>query len=267
MVWNLEGVLENIGLRSDRTGIALSGGGVRGFAHIGVFMAFERFGKRPDILSGVSAGSIAAVMYAAGLAPIEIIECFASNAKFNNFTEWAIPKSGFLKLDKFEKLLDSWLPVKYLEELSIPTIVCATDFDQGKSVGWAKGEIIPRVIASCSIPVIFRPVMINGTHYVDGGVLRNLPAWAIRSHCKTLFGSNCSPLNRKYSYKNSVIDIAFRSYALMAKSNTLQDLNICDHIIQAQEAAHFSTFELSAIRKLVTYGYDAACKVLEQTLK
>lgn len=264
MAWKLDGMLETIGLRKVKTGIALSGGGARGFAHVGVLMAFERFGKIPDIISGVSAGSIAAVLYASGLSPLEIIECFASNPKFGDFTDWSIPKSSFFKLSKFEKLLDSWLPVKNLEDLKIPTVVCATDFDHGKSVGWAKGEIVPRVVASCSIPIIFPPVKINGVHYVDGGVLRNLPAWAIRNHCNVLYGSNCSPLNRQYSFKNSMLDIALRSYTLMSKSNVLQDLNLCDHIIQAQQTSHYKVFDLSSTRKLVNFGYDAACRVLEK---
>lgn len=264
MAWKIEGVLESIGLRTQvKRGIALSGGGARGFVHVGVLMAFERFGKRPDIMSGVSAGSIAAVLYAAGLSPLEIIECFASNPKFGDFTDWALPKSSFLRLNKFEKLLDSWLPVKNMEDLTIPTVICATDFDNGKSVGWAKGEIVPRVLASCSIPIIFPPVRINNVHYVDGGVLRNLPAWAIRKHCSVLYGSNCSPLSRHFTYKNSMLDIAMRSYSLMAKSNVIHDLNLCDYVIQAQEASRYKTFDLSSIRRLVTFGYDAACKVLE----
>lgn len=263
MAWKLDGMLESIGLRKVKTGIAMSGGGARGFAHVGVIMAFERFGLRPDVMSGVSAGSIASVLYAAGLAPLEIIECFSASGKFGDFTDWSIPKASFFRLSKFEKLLDSWLPVKYLEELSIPTVVCATDFDNGKSVGWAKGEIVPRIVASCSIPIIFPPAKINGVHYVDGGVLRNLPAWAIREHCNVLYGSNCSPLNRDYKYKDSMLDIAMRTYSLMAKSNVLQDLNLCDYVIQAQQTGRYKTFDLSAIRKIVTYGYNAACKILE----
>ncbi|MBD5211870.1 MAG: patatin-like phospholipase family protein [Bacteroidales bacterium] len=267
MAWRIDGVLESIGLKASvRTGMALSGGGARGFVHVGVLMAFERFGIRPDIISGVSAGSIAAVLYAAGISPLQIIECFASNPKFGDFTDWALPKSSFLKMTKFEKLLDSWLPVSRLEELQIPTVICATDFDHGKSVGWSKGEIVPRVVASCSIPIIFPPVRINGTHYVDGGVLRNLPAWAIRKNCTVLYGSNCSPLSRNYSYKNSMLDIALRSYSLMAKSNIIQDLALCDYVIQAPEVAHYKTFDLSSIRKLVTLGYDTACKMLETVL-
>lgn len=264
----VEGLLEKIGLiKSPKVGIAFGGGGARGFSHIGVLMAFEKFDIKPEIISGVSAGSIASALYGAGLSPQDMIQCFSDANKFTDFTEWAIPKEGFFKLTKFGKLLESWLPVKNLEEMKIPTVICATNIDKGTSVGWCKGEIVPRVLASCSMPVVFNPIRINGVNYVDGGVLRNLPAWAIRDFCKVLYGSNCSPLNRDYSYKHSILDVALRTYQLMAKANVLQDIYMCDHIIMPTEISSTKTFDLSSLKRNVTYGYDAACQVLELIAK
>ncbi|MCH5231697.1 MAG: patatin-like phospholipase family protein [Muribaculaceae bacterium] len=262
-----DSLLERIGLRTGKSiGLALSGGGAKGFSHIGVLMAFNRCGIKPDILSGVSAGSIASVLFAAGLSPNDIIKCFAEASSLSEFTEWAIPKEGFMKLDRFGKLLDSWLPVKRLEDLNIPTIVCATDLDHGKSVGWSKGEIVPRVLASCSIPIVFNPKVVNGVSYVDGGVLRNLPAWAIRPYCTTLYGCNCSPLRHSYNGKKTLLDIAMRSYHLMLKANIAQDIRLCDKVIQVNELSQVSTFDLSSLQKGVMAGYDAAMKVLEETM-
>ena len=100
--------------------------------------------------------------------------------------------------------------------------------------------------------------------YVDGGVLRNLPAWAIRKYCKTLIGSNCSPLDRDFIYKNSIIDIAERSFQLMSKANALQDIQLCDYVITPHSVSKSKTFELSSLQKNVNYGYEAACRVLEK---
>lgn len=266
MMKSIEGLLERIGLRDQTVGVAFSGGGARGFSHVGVMKAFAKFGIEPNVISGVSAGSIAAVLYAAGLTPEEMIECFAVEEKLGNFTSLHIPKESFMKLDRFARLLDSWLPVKNLEDLRMPTVVCATDLDHGKSVGWAKGEIVPRVVASCSIPIVFPPVRINGINYVDGGVLRNLPAWAIRPYCSKLIGSNCSPLNRNYHYKGSIVDLTFRSYQLMTKANTLPDIQLCDILIRPEGLNVVGTFDLSMIRRAVDLGYEAACRVLEETL-
>ena len=265
MVWKIEGILDKFGIKKEQSvGMAFSGGGAKGFAHIGILMAFERFGIRPDIISGVSAGSIAASLYGAGLTPEDIIRCFSEASGFGDFTEWALPKEGFLRLNRFGKLLESWLPVKNLEDMKIPTIICATDFDHGKSVGWGKGEIVPRVLASCSIPIIFQPIKINGVNYVDGGVLRNLPAWAIRQYCDTLYGFDCSPMRKGYKYKPSVIEIAYRSFHLMMKANTPQDIRLCDHVITIDTLSHIKTFELSSLRHGVKVGYDTACRALEK---
>lgn len=95
-------------------------------------------------------------------------QCFADYNKFSDFRSWTLPKDGIFNLSKFAKLLESWLPVKRLEELKLPTVVCATNLDRGTQVGWVKGEIVPRVVASCSIPIVFSPVEIKGSHYVDG---------------------------------------------------------------------------------------------------
>lgn len=265
--WNIDGLLENIGLRRPSSyGVAFSGGGARGFAHIGAMMAFEKFGINPSIISGVSAGSIAAVLYAAGLTPKEIIECFSQYSRLADFTEWTLPKEGFLRLDKFGKTLDSWLPVKNLEDLNMPTVICATDFENGKVKGWAKGKIVERVLASCSIPIVFTPVKIEGVKYVDGGVLRNLPAWAIRKYCDTLIGCNCNPLDKKFKYKSSLIEVAIRSYQLMSKANAPQDLRLCDIVIQSDSLSEYKTFGIKQMKKILLCGYDSACHALEQAL-
>lgn len=262
---SIKSILEKFNLgKKIRYGLALGGGGAKGFSHIGVLMAMEEFGIKPDILSGVSAGSIAAVLYGAGLKPDDIRECFAEANSLSDFTEWAIPKEGIFKLDKFAKLLDSWLPVKNLEDLNIPTIICATNLTRGTQVGWRKGEIVPRVIASCSVPIVFKPVKIKGEHYVDGGVLHNLPAWAIRDECDILFGSNCSPLDRNYKYKDSIIDIALRSFSLGMKANIIHDMEICDYVFKPNDITNTKLFELSALNQNITLGYDAACRVFDE---
>lgn len=93
------------------------------------------------------------------------------------------------------------------------------------------------------------------------------PAWAIRKYCKTLYGLNCSPLNRNYKYKDSLLDITLRTYNLMSKANTLQDLNLCDYVVRTPGNAQFGTFDLSALKKAVAIGYEATCKVLETSMK
>lgn len=243
-----------------KIGIALSGGGARGFAHAGALKAFEEMGIKPDLIAGVSAGSIAGVLYAAGISPDRMLELF-TNAKFTDFCELSVPKDGFFNLGGFKKFLQTNIPYRTIEELPIPTVVCATDLDHCRRVMFESGEISERVLASCCIPILFKPVIVDGVHYVDGGVLHNLPAWAIRDKCKYLIGVNCSPLPSG-SYKHTIIDIAHRSYNMMAKSNANTDMALCDLVIETSEIAKYQVFNLREIKKVFKSGYETTMKAL-----
>lgn len=246
-----------------RLGIAFSGGGARGFSHIGIVLAMERFGLRASVCSGVSAGSVAAAMYGSGMSAAEMRECFHQHLSFADYKEWTVPREGLMSLRKFKEMLRRWLPVQQLENMSIPTIICATNIDKGVSTGFTSGDTATAVVASCSIPILFPPVRINGFNYIDGGVLRNLPAWAIKDKCDLLLGSNCNPLDRNYRHRRSMIAIALRTYQLVMKANALQDLELCDYIVQNRNLSRYSTFSVKEMDRIILEGYDAACPVIE----
>ncbi len=244
-----------------RIGIALSGGGARGFAHLGVLKAMEEVGIRPDIIAGVSAGSVAAVMYAAGLKPEEIIDAF-SDVSFTTLCQLSVPKNGFFKMDGFKKFLRKTIPFENLEDLPIPTYLGATNIDDGTPAIFSSGDIADCVAASCSIPIVFQPQKIDGVHYVDGGVLHNLPAWIIRDKCKYLFGVNVSPIDHG-SYRGSLLDIAQRTYNILVKTNAGPDMALCDLVIETKELAHYKVFDLKGIHRLFRSGYRLAMETLE----
>lgn len=243
-----------VGQRPYKLGVALSGGGARGFAHAGALMAIEEAGLRPDAIAGVSAGSVIAVLYAAGIKPIDMGDVFADKS-FRDFVELSWGNGGFLKIEKFMHFILGVIGNKRnIEDLDIPTYIGASDLDNAMPHIFDHGEIGPRMLASCSIPIIFTPVYIDGIHYVDGGVLRNLPAWALRDKCDYLIGINVSPLHKKNSY-GSVVEVAFRTYNLMAKANQAEDMALCDLSIQTPEISEYAVFDLSKIKELVVSGY------------
>lgn len=239
-------------------GVALSGGGARGFAHLGVLYAMDELGIKPDIIAGVSAGAVAASLYASGLKPLEIMKQFMISSKFFDFCEIGMPKDGFFHMDGFRQFLKKNFPVKNIEECPIPLVVCATDLDSGEAVQWRSGSMPERVAASCSIPIIFKPIKIDGVNYVDGGVIHNLPAWAIRGECDHLIGVNVSPMIRKRASTKSIIDIAQRSYHLLARNNALTDIGMCDTVISTDTIADLNVFDLKAKERVFKSGYKAA---------
>ena len=249
-----------------RLGEEQSGGGARGFAHVGALKALEEAGMKPDVIAGVSAGAVAAVMYAAGVPLDEMLSLFTST----KFTDFARPSlihgDGMFSLMRFKQFIEEATGIDRLENLRIPTYVGVTDLDHGEPAEFHEGPLGERVVASCSIPIVFSPVEIDGIHYVDGGVLRNLPAWIIREKCETLIGINVSPL-RTFEYKKSFLDIGMRTYNLMAKANQQQDMDICDHVIITPELIHYQVFNLKDIHKAYLSGYDAAHRAIRQWLR
>lgn len=243
-----------------KVGLVLSGGGARGFAHAGALKALEEMGIKPDIIAGVSAGSVVTAMYAAGLRPEEILEAF-SNASFSDFAELSVPRDGFFSMEGFKKFLRRTIPVENIEDLKITSLICATNFDENCPVAFDKGAIAERVAASCSIPIIFKPVKIDGVSYVDGGVLANLPAWAVRDKCKYLIGVNCSPVPRRGSPK-SIVDIAQKTYDLLVKNNAVPQMQICDLAISLNDIARYKVFNLKEITKIYRSGYDDTRRAL-----
>ncbi|MCM1522258.1 MAG: patatin-like phospholipase family protein [Muribaculaceae bacterium] len=247
-------------LKPYKLGVVLSGGGARGFAHCGALQALEEMGLRPDAMAGVSAGSVVTVMYAAGMRPKEILKVF-TDAKFGNFAEFAIPRDGFFSMDGFRKMLRETIPYKDISQLPLPSTVCATNLDNYQPTAFTSGDIAECVSASCSIPIIFKPVKINGVTYVDGGVTANLPAWALRDKCKYLIGVNCSPVPNR-GKPTSIIDIAQRTYDLLVKTNAVPQMELCDLAISINDIAKYKVFDLREITRVYQLGYDDTRRTL-----
>lgn len=246
-----------------KIGVALSGGGARGFAHVGVLKALEEAGLKPDVISGVSSGSVVAVMYAAGIGFDDMLKAF-TKAKFLDFAEIKMSKGGFFSIEKFKKHILKVIGKEYqnLEDLNIPTYLGLTDLDHGVAVDLNEGPIGETMVASCSIPIVFQPVTINGVRYVDGGVLRNLPASVLRDKCELLIGVNCSPLEHEHNFKSSFLDVGIRTYGLVTKIYQSRDIQICDLSISIDDISSYKAFNLKQIREVYLRGYSTARKIL-----
>lgn len=245
-------------------GFALSGGFIKGFAHLGVMQALLEHDIKPDILSGVSAGALAGVFYADGNEPHQVLDYFSGH-KFQDLTKLVIPKVGLFDLCEFIDFLKTNLKSRRLEDLQIPLIITATDLDHGRLVHFHKGDIAERVAASCCMPVLFAPVNIDGTHYVDGGLLKNLPVSIIRRICNNIVAVNVSPLMAT-KYKMNIVSIALRSYNFMFRSNSFAEREKADLLIEPYNLDGYSNTELEKAEEIFMQGYNAANDILERML-
>lgn len=248
-----------------KLGLALSGGGAKGFAHIGVFKMLEECALMPDIIAGTSVGALMGVLFADGYGADEIKELF-SGREFSEFAQLQIPKSGLFDSKRFRYFLKRHLRTKNIEDLQVPMVIMATDLDNGVSHEFRQGPIVEAVTASCSIPIIFSPVVVGGIHYVDGGLFHNFPVSIIREECERVIGVNVSPLVPQ-KYKQTIFHIAERSYHYMFRANTLEDRMMCDVLIEAEEFGLYKTFDLENVGQIARIGYMAAVKAFEVVLQ
>jgi len=243
-------------------GIAFSGGGAKGAAHCGALQALKEYGIQPDIVSGTSVGALVAVFYSSGLTPKQMIETFQGLNFFKDIVSPSLPKGGLFDSRPLLSLIQNLVPYSRLEELPIPTLIVASDMEHGVSKVFTKGEIAPRVVASCSIPVIFQPMCINGTHYVDGGTFQNLPVSAIRQKCDKVIAFNLNHLESE-KHKNNLISIAYRSFMMMMVSNVTADAAQADLFVELDTYGCMA-HDLSRIEELFFRGYESTVKALEE---
>jgi len=182
-------------MTAPRIGLVLGGGGARGVAHVAVLDALEDLGLRPVAVAGSSMGSIIGAAYAAGLSAAEIRERLiaAFGTRGNVFSRlWRLrPRSlgavfgqdgvGFGRLDAERVIgvfVDDAFPATFAD-LRTPFVAVATDFYGGTEVHLSQGKLLQAVAASCALPGIFRPVVIDGRVMVDGSILNPVPVDAL----------------------------------------------------------------------------------------
>lgn len=161
-----------------KLGLALGSGGARGLAHIGVIKILEENNISIDYIAGSSIGAIIGGFYAAGLSTKEIEEIALSTGWRRVFSTLFEPsfKKGLIGGEKLKTFIESYINGKNFENCKIPFVAVATDLKTGEVVVLNKGEMALSIRASISVPLIFKPVEIEGRMLVDGGLSAPVPA-------------------------------------------------------------------------------------------
>lgn len=243
-------------------GLALSGGGARGFAHVGAYKALTEAGIYPDIISGTSAGAIIGAMIADGHTADEIMDFFKER-KLRDLAHPAMTRTGFMNLNGLERRLTDFLHAHHLESLKTPLVITATDINLGIPVHWKSGELMPRVLASSCVPIVFSPVLIDEHQHVDGGVFMNLPVRPIRKDCDIVIGVHIDPVEPKAHVKN-MMQLAERTFHMSILSNMNIDTKLCDILIAPAHIDQYNMFDLGNMQKVFDLGYQTARHVLSQ---
>lgn len=162
-----------------KIGLALGGGAAHGVAHIGVLQVLEEHGIPIDYISGCSAGAIVGGLYATG-SDMYMAGKLATTIEMSSFIDITIPRTGFIKGDKAEKLVDMLTKGKNAEECVIPFSAIACDILSGECVTLSNGRVSKICHASFAMPGIFEPVNIDGMQLIDGGAMTRIPSEQVR---------------------------------------------------------------------------------------
>ncbi len=232
--------------------LVLSGGGARGFAHIGVIKALLESGIHFSAISGTSSGALIAALFCDGYSPDEITEICREALPLTHinihFTQSLLSNSSM------RSLLEKYLKNKTFEELPLPLFVSLTDLDTGKQVVVNKGNLIETLIASASVPILFSPAKIEGKYYVDGGMSNNLPVEPfIDSDLKTI-GVHVNPVS-PYNSSLSMLQQFERVVHLGIYGNVVRSTRNVDLLIEPEELKDYSLFDTKKIDQIIRIGY------------
>jgi NTE family protein len=244
--------------------LALSGGGARGIAHLGVLQALNEAGLKNSIkvIAGTSAGSIVASLYAAGREPKEVLD-FLIRTNYLTIFRLATNFKGVLNMKKTEKVFRKiFLENDTFESLKIPLYVAATCLESGKTDYFSQGNLIHVVQASSCIPVIFAPILIEGKHYVDGGLLNNMPSEILKDKCEYLIGVNINPPFEKKNIANAK-DLIERTGYLAITPNVETSKKLCDWVIEPPALQYYSVFDVGEAEEMYLAGYEYTKKLLK----
>lgn len=241
-------------------GLVLSGGGARGFAHLGVAKALYEKGIKPDIISGVSAGAIAGAFLASGMDPDDIFQLLKEQ-DFMKISQFKMSKQGFIRLDGLKKQIKIHIPFKNLEDLPTPLLVAVCNLNKARMEYISSGPLADIVQASSSIPVLFSPVKLGDDFYVDGGVLDNLPIKPVRKICDRIIAVNISPIH-DVDKLNNILQIATRVFHVSIDKSTIKSGKLADLYIELPGVDHYDILRIRNAEELFHLAYEHAKELI-----
>jgi len=221
-------------------GLALGSGGPKGLVHVGVIKELVKNDIRIDFIAGTSIGAWVGAHYALfqDVKSLEEITVGRRKEKFFALLDVTL-KGGLIYGDKVRKILTGWLNDSKFSDTKIPFRCVATDLIAGKEKIFSRGLIVPAIQASMAVPSLFRPVLVDNSYYVDGGLINPVPDDVVRKmgadvvlainldNCQTKKGFNLKNIS-------SISRVANRSMEILRHHLAEATLSNSDFVIRPQ---------------------------------
>jgi len=199
-------------------GLALGGGGARGFSEIGVLRVLEQEKIPIDLVVGTSVGSFIGALYAdtGRVLDAEFLAVTVEEEDLFDFRWLSFFSGGFVKGEKLREFLDTHLKNKAIEAFAVPYAAVTVELRTGRAVAFDKGPVAEAVHASCAIPGVFVPVQIAGTTYVDGGVADPVPVDFARARGADVVIAVAIPHQVPTAAPTNPLQVAYHSVTIMS---------------------------------------------------
>jgi NTE family protein len=251
-----------------KVGLALSGGGARGFAHVGVLQALVENDIPIDLIAGTSAGSFVGGAYAAGLTVDEIVE-IGKKISWFGVAGFSYSPKGFLSNAPMKGFIEKSFPVTRFEDLKIPFTAVACDLETGEEIYLKDdGDLTHAIRASCAIPGVFVPVTDDGRQLVDGGVVSPIPTRAVKKMgAEVIIAVDLITCGTTYwGSPSTLVGTFFQSAMIMLRTTSRHQHYRADLIIEPA-ISHIRPDEIAKRDELVELGYKSVVDSIEDIRK
>lgn len=240
--------------------VVLGAGASKGFAHIGALKVLESNKIPIHMIVGTSAGSFVGALYAYGFNAFEL-QKLSFSIERDDIIDLTLPDNGFIKGEKLEAYINHILRDTTMERLRIPFYAVATDIQSGKEVVFGSGNTGTAVRASCSIPGIFRPPVISGRMYVDGGAVSPVAVEAAKRYGADVVIAVDISGDVESSVPDGTIETILQSINIMYSKLSAIQLAKADIVIKPK-VGHIGSSDFSKRHEAVLEGEKAAIKAL-----
>ncbi len=247
-----------------KIGLALGGGGARGYAHIGAIKAFEENGIEFDFISGTSVGSLVGALYSNGLNYEKLYEIAKDikkkDIKTNKF--FFMPS----KTEGIENVVTDAIGDINFEELKKPFAAVAVDLISTDEIIITHGKVAKAVAGSCAVPGIFTPVEFENMHLSDGGLQNTIPADVPRFYdCDYVVSVDVNSTRGEGTTSLKMVDVLAASIRILMKSNAVKGY-INSDIIITPSLKKFKSTKLDGFEAMIDEGYKATMDKMPEIL-